>query len=90
MGRFDKSLIVTRKNFPFVSHCFGEILADFPKERERGLWAREKYEGRGRKLEPRRTRSSPPFILARGLAPKFPSLFFRTPATQARDNQAIL
>ena len=48
------------------------------------------WEARRAREEGGSTRSSPPFTLARGLAPKFPSRLFRTLASQARDNQVIL
>ena len=38
----------------YFSHCLIDNLAyvtGFPKERERGFWAREKHEGRARKEE---------------------------------------
>ena len=63
-------------------------MASVPKGREIGFWAREKHEGRMRKEEG--ASSYPSFSLARDLAPKFPSLPFRTLATQASDNQVIL
>ena len=73
------------------SHCLIGNLAcvtDVPKGRERGFWAREKHKGQARKEEGEHVPLL--FSLARGVAPKFPSLPFRTLATQPRDNQLIL
>ena len=65
-------------------------VADIRKRREGMVLVCEKHlracekGGRGRL-------SSPPFSLASGLAPKLPNSFpFRTPSTQAKDNQVIL
>ena len=65
-------------------------VADIRKGREGMVLVREKHL-RARWKGGRGTLSSPPFSLARGLAPKFPNSFpFRTPSTQAKDNQVIL
>ena len=64
-------------------------MAGVPKGRERGFWARERNEGSARKEEGEHVPLLPSPSRA-GLAPNFPSLPFRTLATLARDNQAIL
>ena len=86
MERFvDKNLNVTSKHI-FLFFCCGR----HSKGREGMVLVGEKHlracekGGRGRL-------SSPPFSLASGLAPKLPNSFpFRTPSTQAKDNQVIL
>ena len=89
MGRFVvKNLNVTSKH-KFLSFF---AVADIRKGREGMVLVREKHL-RAREKGGRGTLCSPPFSRARGLAPKFPSLPFRTPSTQAKDiynNQVIL
>ena len=70
MGRFvDNNLNVTSVN----TYSSFSTVADIQKGREGMVLVREKHL-RAREKGGRETLSSPPFSLARGLAPKFPFL----------------
>ena len=75
------------KTFHFFPHCLRDnLICQREGKEDMGAWkARQAREEGGRE-----TRFSFPFSLAGGLATKFPSLPFRTPATHARDNQVIV
>ena len=91
MGRFDNNLNVTSKNNSFFGLGLRDNLAwvaALRRKEKRVLCVGEAR--RAREEGGSGTRSFPFFSHACGLAPNFPSIPFRTFATQARDNQDIL